>query len=131
MAKKKKLEKLADYEKMLVAMIERRTGADFDEFLRPQVLSCSQTWQMLNRIHNDLMAEVSLIDSTVGSRKQQKYDVNPLLPYYLKLQAELRLQFQALGLNYAATPSKIKEDTRKGVDTESDAMAQLYKDAKR
>lgn len=131
MAKKKKLEKLADYEKMLVAMIERRTGADFDEFLRPQVLACSQTWQMLNRIHNDLMAEVSLIDSTVGSKKQQKYDVNPLLPYYLKLQAELRLQFQALGLNYAATPSKIKEDTRKGVDTESDAMAQLYKDAKR
>lgn len=57
--------------------------------------------------------------------------MNPLLPYYLKLQAELRLQFQALGLNYAATPSKIKEDTRKGVDTESDAMAQLYKDAKR
>ena len=131
MAKKKKLEKLADYEKMLVAMIERRTGTDFDEFLRPQVLACSQTWQMLNRIHNDLMAEVSLIDSTVGSTKQQKYDVNPLLPCYLKLQAELRLQFQALGLNYAATPSKIKEDTRKGVDTESDAMAQLYKDAKR
>ena len=35
-------------------------------------------------------------------------------------------QFEALGLNYRATPSKIKEDTKKGVD-ESDPMAEFYR----
>jgi hypothetical protein len=39
------------------------------------------------------------------------------------------MQFEALGLNYSTTPSKVKEDTRKGVD-EEDPMANYYKDRK-
>jgi hypothetical protein len=53
-----------------------------------------------------------------------------VLPYYLKLQAELRLQFEALGLNYRATPSKIKEDAKRGVD-ETDPMVEFYKNSNR
>ena len=36
------------------------------------------------------------------------------------------MQFEALGLNYSTTPSKVKEDTKKGVD-ETDPMAEYYK----
>ena len=50
--------------------------------------------------------------------------------YYLKLQAELRLQFQALGLNWNSTPSKIKEDVKKGVDTEKDGLRNLLTQAR-
>lgn len=106
-------------------MIEQRTSAEFDEFLFPQVTACAQTWMVMNRVYKDLMKEKTLIDMVIGSKDQQKNEVNPLLPYYLKLQAELRLQFEALGLNYRATPSKIKEDTKKGVD-EDDPMVQFY-----
>jgi hypothetical protein len=38
--------------------------------------------------------------------------------------------YEALGLNYRATPSKIKEDTKKGVD-ETDPMARMMAEAQR
>lgn len=113
---------IGGYENLLIRMIEKRTGAEFDEFLLPQVSACAQTWMMSNRVHRDLMKAHSLVDTVLGSKDQYKDEVNPLLPYYLKLQAELRLQFQALGLNWNTTPSKIKEDTKKGVDTEKDVL---------
>ena len=40
------------------------------------------------------------------------------------------MQLEALGLNYSTTPSKVKEDTKKGVD-ETDPMAKFYKNATR
>ena len=121
---------IGGYENLLISMIEKRTGAEFDEFLIPQVSACAQTWMMLNRVYRDLMKATSLVDTVWGSQNQQKDEVNPLLPYYLKLQAELRLQFQALGLNWNATPSKIKEDTKKGVDAEKDGLTNLLNQAR-
>ena len=121
---------IGGYENLLISMIEKRTGSEFDEFLIPQVLACAQTWMMLNRVHRDLMKAKTLVDTVWGSQNQQKDEVNPLLPYYLKLQAELRLQFQSLGLNWNATPSKIKEDTKKGVDTEKDGLSNLLTQAR-
>ena len=58
-----------------------------------------------------------------------KQEAHPLLSHYKELQRTLILQYEALGLSYKATPSKIKEDTRKGVD-EEDPMANYYKDRK-
>ena len=121
---------IGGYENLLISMIEKRTGAEFDEFLIPQVSACAQTWMMMNRVYRDLMKEKKLISTVLGSQMQQKEDVNPLLPYYLKLQAELRLQFQSLGLNYKTTPSKVKEDTKKGVDTEKDGLSNLLTQAR-
>ena len=121
---------IGGYENLLISMIEKRTNSEFDEFLLPQVSACAQTWMMLNRVHRDLMKAKTLVDTVWGSQNQQKDEVNPLLPYYLKLQAELRLQFQALGLNWNATPSKIKEDTKRGVDTEKDGLSNLLTQAR-
>lgn len=119
---------IGGYENLLIEMIEKRTGAEFDVFLTPQVTTCAQCWMMLSKVHKSLMKEKSLVCTGTGSKGQQKEDANPLLPYYLKLQAELRLQFQSLGLNWNATPSKIIENTKKGVD-DSDPMAQFYSNA--
>ena len=121
---------IGGYENLLISMIEKRTGAEFDEFLLPQVSACAQTWMMMNRVYRDLMKAKTLVDTVWGSQNQQKDEVNPLLPYYLKLQAELRLQFQALGLNWNSTPSKIKEDVKKGVDTEKDGLSNLLTQAR-
>ena len=109
-------------------MIEHRTSSKFDDFLLPQVCACAQTWMMVNKVHKELMDEQRLVSLVQGSKQQQKSEVNVLLPHYLKLQAELRLQFEALGLNYRSTPSKIKEDASKGVD-KNDPMMAYYKTA--
>lgn len=116
---------IGGYENLLIKMVEKRTAAEFDIFLLPQVQTCAQCWMMLTRVHRDLMKANSLTDTVEGSKGQFKEEVNPLLSYYLKLQAELRLQFQSLGLNWNATPSKISESTKKGVD-DTDPMVQFY-----
>lgn len=117
---------LSGFEQLLMEMVVNRTGAEFDVFLIPQVKTCAQCWMMLNKVHEDLMNARSLTDIVEGSKGQQKEEVNPLLAYYLKLQAELRLQFQSLGLNWNATPSKITETTKKGIG-EEDPMAEFYR----
>lgn len=116
------------YEDWLIRMIEKRTGSEFDEFLYPQVTAAAESWMMIQKIKKELMKQKSLTVISTGSQGQTKEDVNPLLPHFQKLQAELRLQLQALGLNWNATPSKITENTRKGVD-EADPMAQFYTSA--
>ena len=116
---------IGGYENLLVSMIEARTGDVCDAFLMPQITACAQTWMMLNRVHKDLMKEKRLTDYVQGSKNQYKNEVNPLLPYYLKLQAELRLQFEALGLNFRSKPQNIKEDAKRGVNTERDGLANM------
>ena len=45
------------------------------------------------------------------------------------MQRTLMLQFEAIGLNYKTTPSKVKEDTKKGVD-EKDPLVRMMQEAK-
>ena len=71
---------IGGYENLLISMIEKRTGAEFDEFLLPQVSACAQCWMMLNKVHDNLMKERSLREMVLGSKDQQKNEVNPLLP---------------------------------------------------
>ena len=40
------------------------------------------------------------------------------------------LQFEAIGLNYKTTPSKVKEDTRKGID-EKDPLTRMMTEAQK
>lgn len=82
---------------------------------------------MLDRIQEELESG-DLLNWETGSQGQQKSVINPLLVTYKDLQRTLLLQFEALGLNYKTTPSKVKEDTKKGVD-ETDPMAQMYQNA--
>ncbi len=48
---------IGGYENLLISMIEKRTGEEFDEFLLAQVSACAQTWMMMNRVYRDLMKE--------------------------------------------------------------------------
>ena len=125
----RRLSSVSSYEKFLVEMIVQRRKT-FDAFLSPAVMACAETWAMLRKVHKNLMEKKNLTLSLNGSQGQEKVIVDALLPYYLKLQAELRLQFQALGLNWNATPSKIKEGVEDGVDQEKDKLTSLLVSAK-
>ena len=114
------------YELELRKMIKSRTGAEMEPWLLPQVRATAGNMVMLDKIQAELENEKDLVTLVAGSMARMKNEVNPLLPYYDKLQRTLLMQFEALGLNYKTTPSKVKEDTKKGVD-EEDPMANYYR----
>ena len=113
------------YELELRKMIKSRTGAAMEPWLLPQVRATASNMVMLDKVQAELEGTDSLVTLVSGSMSQIKNEVSPLLPYYDKMQRTLMLQFEAIGLNYKTTPSKVKEDTRKGID-EADPMAQYY-----
>lgn len=117
------------YELEIKKMIEKRNG-EFDMWLIPQLRATALNCVMLDKIHDELCKERSLLITSAGSMDQTKYEAHPLLAHYDKLQRTLLQQYESLGLNYRATPSKINETTRKGVE-ESDPMAGFYTDAKK
>jgi len=121
MAKKKTAQ---GYEKELRKMIETRTGAECEAWLTPQIRTTAMNEVMLDKVHDELL-DTSLIQLVPGSMGQMKNEVSPLLPHYDKLQRTLLMQFEALGLNYSTTPSKVREDTKKGVDTEKDGLSNM------
>lgn len=118
------------YELELRQMIKHRTGADMEPWLLPQVRATAGNMVMLDKIQEELEAEKNLVSLVAGSMAQMKNEVNPLLPYYDKLQRTLMMQFEAIGLNYKTTPSKVKEDTKKGIDTEREGLSGVINQAK-
>lgn len=112
-------------------MIESRTGAKMEMWLMPQVRATAMNEVMLDKIQSELYDETTkLADWRDGSTGQMKFEAHPLLPHYDKLQRTLMMQFEALGLNYSTTPSKVKEDTKKGVD-ERDPMARMMAESQK
>ena len=116
------------YELELRKMIKSRTGADMEPWLLPQVRATAANMVMLDKVQEELLNLDYLVAPVSGSMGQYKNEVSPLLPYYDTMQRTLLLQFEALGLNYKTTPSKVKEDTKKGVD-EKDPMARMMQEA--
>lgn len=117
------------YEIELRRMIKHRTGADMEPWLLPQVRATAMNMVMLDKVQEELEGTENLIKTVEGSTGQVKNEVSPLLPYYDKLQRTLLMQFEALGLNYKTTPSKVMENTKKGGD-DDDPMANYYKGKK-
>lgn len=118
------------YELELRKMIKSRTGADMEMWLLPQVRATASNMVMIDKVQAELESADELVSLVPGSQGQMKSEVSPLLPHYDKMQRTLLMQLEALGLNYSTTPSKVKEDTKKGVD-ETDPMANFYKNATR
>ena len=118
------------YELELRKMIKSRTGADMEPWLLPQVRATASNMVILDKVQTELEGTENLVTLVSGSMAQMKNEVSPLLPYYDKMQRTLMLQFEALGLNYKTTPSKVKEDTKRGVDTEKDGLSSLLTQAR-
>ena len=118
------------YELELRKMIEARTGAKMEIWLTPQVRATAMNQVMLDKIQDELVnGPKKLADYGDGSTGQIKFEAHPLLPHYDKLQRTLLMQYEALGLNYSTTPSKVKEDTKKGVDSEKAGLTSIINSA--
>lgn len=95
-------------------MIKKRTGMDFEIWLYPQVRATAMNMKLIDRLSEEIEKTKRLVLPVSGSMNQIKNEVNPLLTYFDKMQRTLLEQLEALGLNYRTTPSKVKEDTKKG-----------------
>lgn len=115
------------YEEEIKSMIEARTG-NFEVWLQPQLEATAMNRVMLAKVQKELENETTLIVTSTGSQGQMKQDAHPLLATYDKMQRTLIQQYEALGLNFRTTPSKVVEPTKKGVD-ENDPMAVFYNNA--
>lgn len=118
------------YELELRKMIKSRTGADMELWLLPQVRATASNMVMLDKVQRELEKAEDLVTLMPGSQGQMKSEVSPLLPHYDKMQRTLLMQLEALGLNYSTTPSKVKEDTKKGIDTEREGLSGVINQAK-
>ena len=117
------------YELELRKMIEARTGAPCEIWLYPQVRATAANMVVLDKYQQEIADAVSLVTLSTGSTGQIKNEANPLLTLYDKAQRTLIMQLESLGLNYTSTPSKIVEETRKGV-SETDPLMNILKEAK-
>ena len=118
------------YELELRKMIESRTGAKMEIWLTPQVRATAMNQVMLDKIQDELCNGTRrLADWGAGSTGQMKFEEHPLLKTYDKLQRTLLMQYEAIGLNYKTTPSKVKEDTKKGVDSEKAGLTSIINSA--
>ena len=117
------------HELELRKMIKSRTGADMELWLLPQVRATASNMVMLDKVQAELERADDLVTLVPGSQGQMKSEVSPLLPHYDKMQRTLLMQLEALGLNYSTTPSKVKEDTKKGVDSEKAGLTSIINSA--
>ena len=114
------------FEREIKKMIVDRLGR-CELWLKPQIEATAMNRVMLDKLQKELTANASLLIVAPGSTGQIKQDANPLLPHYKELQRTLLLQYEALGLSYKSTPSKIKESVKTGGE-EHDKLSQLLND---
>ena len=116
------------YERELQRMIEARTDTEMEVWLKPQVRATAANMVILDKIQAEILDTDRLVTNEQGSMGQKKREVSPLLPYYDKLQRTLLMQYEALGLNYKATPSKVLE--AKPAADEDEAIRAFYANGK-
>lgn len=119
---------IKQYEAELKKLIKERTGRDFEPWLLPQIRSTAKNEYMLDKVTEELDGS-DLTTIGIGSTGQQKTEVNPLLPYFDKLNRTLIAQFEALGLNYNTTPKKVTENTKQG-GTDTDLLSEALRISK-
>lgn len=112
----------------LKKMIESRTAEKMELWLNPQVRATAANMVILDKIQEEILDLDHLVNPEKGSTGQIKNEVSPLLPHYDKCQRTLLMQLEALGLNYSTTPSKVNENTKKGVDSKKAGLAKLLQE---
>lgn len=111
----------------LKKLIKARTGAECEPWLLPQIRATASNMLIADKMHGEIMNTKYLVSFAEGSAGQQKNELNPLLSTFDKMQRTLLLQFEALGLNFNTTPSKVREDAKKA-NLEDDPMCQFYRE---
>lgn len=110
---------LTEYIAEIKDMITERKG-EYDKYMELQVVNTAHAMWMRDKIVEELNGE-SLISFEIGSSGQQKIVENPLNQRFQKQVELVNNSLKACGLNYDATPSKM----RNSEITNSDGLDEL------
>lgn len=119
----------AQYVKDIEAAIIDREGK-VKPFLQLQIHKTARLWQMRDRLAAELDMEDSFMMFGIGSTKQMTQTIDPRLTSLEKLERTLTSDLAALGLNYNANPTRIRENAKRGADDEKDELKSLIDAAK-
>ena len=113
------------YVSQLKDQIKDRIGEDVPSWMEQIIHTTAQILTDIDSIRADIQVR-GRVWKEQGYNMQQKNVMNPEVAHLKDLVRSLHDYYQSLGLSFKATPSKIKENTKKGVD-EDDPMVEFYK----
>jgi len=119
---------LKEYERDLTKAHEEIIGP-VTFAIKIQIRKVARLWEKVDRLHDELDMETDFIRPGMGSTKQYTENLDPRLSILEKYERTLDACLTSIGLTYNATPSKIKDDKKKGVDTEKDGLSKMLTEA--
>lgn len=99
--------------------------------IRFQITNTAILMALRDRLAAELDQEERLTRLTTGSKGQMKEEFDERGVELKKVVAQVTDELTALGLNYNATPSKVLQEKRRGVDTKRDALNRNLENARR
>ena len=118
---------LREYEKELTQAHEEVIGP-VTYAIKIQIRRVARIWEKVDRLHDELDMTDSFIRMGMGSMKQNTENVDGRLTSLEKWERTLEAALTSIGLTYNTTPSKVKEEKRKGMD-ERDPLARMMQEA--
>lgn len=118
---------LKDYERDLTKAHEEVIGP-VTFAIKIQIRKVARLWEKVDRLHDELDMEDTFMRWGQGSMKQATENLDPRLSILEKYERTLDAVLTSIGLTYNTTPSKVKEEKRKGVD-EKDPLAKMMQEA--
>lgn len=90
----------------------------YDPRLEPQIALTVRLEQLLEKLHGKLES-VRIVDVEIQGNGTERQTVHPLVQQILKLENQLQDSYTALGLNYNAKSSNIRETVATGTEEAS------------
>lgn len=117
------MKQLSQYISELTRGVEARTGTKVsdDIFLLSNIEAAAKFRQLLD-IFYDKLVNTDITTIEVGSMGQTKTVLHPAWTQFDKMNRTWLQYAESLGLSFSTTPSKVKEDAKRG--TQSDPLAE-------
>ena len=120
---------LGEYERDLKKAHEEVIGP-LNFAIKIQIRKVARLWEKVDRLHDELDMESDFIRPGMGSTKQYTENLDPRLSILEKYERTLDAVLTSIGLTYNVTPSKVKDDKKKGVDKEKKGLTSVISTAK-
>jgi phosphoglycerate-specific signal transduction histidine kinase len=119
---------LKEYEHDLTKAHEEVIG-NVTYAIKIQIRRVARIWEKVDRLHDELDMEDSFMRWGQGSMKQNTENPDQRLSILEKWERTLESALTSIGLTYNTTPSKVKDDKKKGVDAEKAGLTSLINSA--
>lgn len=108
---------LKEYERDLTKAHEEIIGT-VTFAIKIQIRRVARIWEKVDRLHDELDMEDKFMRFSEGSMRQMTENIDQRLASLEKWERTLEAALTSIGLTYNTTPSKVKDDKKKGIDRE-------------